>query len=127
MRRELTSGNMSMLPSYLFSRDWWQFSQADIDLILHAMRQTVALSHEDYYRLTDKGGPPAAVDRTLLLAVSADVIVHLWHQVDQLTQRVEFLTQSVTTLQQGGMPNDDEPAGCDPNDLGGAEPSGFPA
>lgn len=119
-----------VLPSYLFSRDWWQFKPDEIALILNAMRQNVAITHEEYYRLNSKGGPPAAVDRTLLLAVCADVIVHLWQQVDRLENRVSLLTQAVARLQQGPPTDDDTDRGDaddDADDFSGPESGGLPA
>ena len=113
------------LPNYLFSRDWRQFKPDEIALILNAMRQTQTLTHEEYYRLNSKGGPPAAVDRTLLLAVVADVAVHLWQQVDRLNDRIELLTQAVARLQQGPPPDDDTP-GDYAGDDGDDQPSGLP-
>lgn len=114
------------LPNYLFSRDWWQFKPDEIDLILNAMRQTQTLTHEEYYRLNSKVGPPAAVDRTLLLAVAADVIVHLWQQVDRLNDRIELLTQAVARLQQGPPVDDDDTPGDYAGDDGDDQPSGLP-
>lgn len=102
------------LPQYLFSRDWYAYSAEEIQLILQAMRGTTRLSHEEHYRPTLGPKKPPAADRTLLLAVSADAIVHLWQEIDRLTRDVTVLTGALRTLTPGTpSTHDDQPGDAD--------------
>jgi len=115
---------MADLPNYHFSRDWYQYTEEEIQLIIDAMRERVRLTHEEHYRLgTNRQRPPAA-DRSLLLAVLADVVSHQWGRIDELEDKLAFLTEAVTRLQQGAVMDDDPDGGATP--ASGLEPPGRP-
>jgi len=115
---------MADLPSYRFSRDWYQYTEDDIQLILDAMREKVRLTHEEHYRLGPKRERPPAADRSLLLAVLADVVSHQWTRIDELEAKLAHLTEAVTRLSQGAVMHDDPDA--DPTGVGDLESPGRP-
>ncbi len=116
------------IPHFRFARDWYQYTQPEIDLILDAMREKVRLTHEEHYRLTSKNRRPPAADRSLLLAVLADVVTHQWAELDQLKAQLTQLTQAVARLQQGPTPDEqsDEPDAYDDRGDGAFESPGQP-
>lgn len=104
------------------SRGWYGYTDDEIDVALEAILRPESVPQESHIRLEPTREASPIIDKTLLLAVSLDLVADQRVKLQRLTAQVEALALRLTGLEEGYGSDRGGAA-----DLAGLEPEGGPA
>jgi hypothetical protein len=92
-----------------FSQGWYGYSNAEIEVARQAILHASGIGPEDYYKQTEQGKADVSpvVDRTLLIAVLADLVSDLSRRLTLAEKRIEWMKHQMERLTHDDTPQPD--------------------